>query len=169
MRSSSSFLRFSAFALALAALLFAGPAKAAPAAAPAPAAFVQDFYTAYLKHPDSSPGGIRKIEKQLSKGLATSIHAWEKRSAKNVPKGDVGDVDVDLFTTAQENPTAFKVGAASVKGDKAEVPITFSYDKERDKGTVVLVQEDGVWKFDNLVKSDVNLRKMLDSADLKKY
>src|SRR5581483_4789528 len=104
-----------------------------------------------------------------SKALIGAIHEWEKRSAKNVPKGDVGDVDSDFFTDAQDEPTSFKVGEASVKGDKAEVPITFHLDKDVWKGTVTLQMEDGAWKIDNVQTKNENLRKLLDTADSKKY
>jgi hypothetical protein len=166
MRSSPAYLRFSTCALALATLLRAHPVVAA--SSPTPNAVVQEFYAAHLKNPDTTGAGLRKQEKWLSKALIGSIHAWEKRSAKNVPKGDVGDIDVDFFTVAQDEPTSFKVGAATVKGDKAEVPITFTLDKDVWKGTITLQMEDGAWKIDNVQTKDENLRKLLETADLKK-
>ena len=158
--------RFSACVFALATFFLADAVEAD--STPAPTAAVQEFYAAHLKNPDTTNAGLRKKEKWLSKALIGSIHAWEKRSAKNVPKGDVGDVDLDFFTVAQDEPTRFKVGAATVKGDKAEVPITFFLDKDVWKGTVTLQMEDGAWKIDNVQTKDENLRKLLDTADLKK-
>jgi hypothetical protein len=167
MHRSTSLYRFLACAVGLAGLLFAHPAKAAPEPS-APNAVVQEFYTAHFKDFDSTGPGLRKKEKWLSKGCLGSIHAWQKRSAKNVPKGDVGDIDIDLFTNAQDTPKTFKLGNETVKGAKAEVPVTFTIDKDVYKGTVLLVMEDGAWKIDNIQFKDMNLRKLLDSADLKK-
>ena len=149
-------------------MVLVGTRQAQAAVETTPNAVVQEFYTAHLKDPDTTGPGLRKKEKWLSKGLIASIHAWEKRSAKNVPKGDVGDIDIDFFTDAQDQPNSFKVGEAAVKGAKAEVPITFRIDKETYKGTVTLVMEDGGWKYDNLQTKNINLRKLLDTADQKK-
>src|SRR3954471_7401390 len=148
MRSTPSHLHFVTGIFALATFLSATAVEAA--SKPAPTALVQEFYAAHLKNPDTTGAGLRKKEKWLSKALIGSIYAWEKRSAKNVPKGDVGDIDLDFFTVAQDEPTSFKLGAATVKGDRAEVPITFFLDKDVWKGTVTLQMEDGAWKIDNV-------------------
>jgi hypothetical protein len=157
-----AFFQSLASLLALTAIFCSHSAKAA--SEPTPNAVVQEFYTAHFKDFDSTGPGLRKKEKWLSKGLLGSIHAWIKRSAKNTPKGDAPELDIDLFTEAQDQPYSFKLGSGTVKGAKAEVPISFSYGKE-----VILLMEDGAWKIDDLQSKENNLRKLLDTSDLKKW
>lgn len=140
-------------------------------AATDPKEAVTEFYTAHFKSFDVSGPGMRKKEKWLSKSFAAAVNAWLKPSKKKA--ADEPGIDGDIFTNAQDEPTAFDVGPAKISGEKASAPLTLYFgtpDKprtgERTKGTVQLVLEDGSWKIDDIIIAGDDARK--DLANEKK-
>jgi len=132
----------------------------------APKDIVQAFYTAHFKDFDSFGPGLHKKERWLSKGFLGAIHAYQQSSSKHQTKGDVEGFDGDLFTDAQDEPSSFSVGDATVKGDHADVRFSLVLaDKkkvyETRKCIAKLVNENGAWKVDNLVIDKDDMRKQL--------
>jgi hypothetical protein len=88
----------------------------------------------------------------LSKSL---IALWAKADA-HTPKGDVGPVDFDPITNAQEpDVKSFKITADEVEADKAAIAVTITGHSPRKTPAdeVVrydFVRESGSWKIDDI-------------------
>ena len=66
-------------------------------------------------------------------------------------KGEVGALDGDpLYDTQDAKIRHFAVGKASIKGDTATVPVTFTNFGKKEKIDFSLKKVKGVWKIDNI-------------------
>ncbi len=136
----------------------AAPKPAAPAAPADPKAFVEAIYKKISAGKGDSGGQPFWVDgkvrpKTFSKSL---VAAWKKAEAA-VPKGEVGPLDFDPFTSSQD-PMVKKVSVTllSSQGGKAEVAVKV-YSPEAiaaDEPVVIhiqLVEEAGAWKIDDMV------------------
>ncbi len=86
------------------------------------------------------------VDKYFTKPTADLI--WKDAVSS---KGEVGALDADPLYNAQDiDIKNFKVGAAGLKGDRAEVPVTFENFGKKQKINFMLVMENS-WKI-----SDIN-------------
>jgi hypothetical protein len=63
-----------------------------------------------------------------------------------VPKGDIPDIDGDVFLDSQELPDKLEVGKSSINQTKAKVEVTLTWGTDISHYTVLLTQIDGTWK-----------------------
>ena len=138
------------------------PTAPAPAAAAKPAAdpkaFVDELYKKITAGKGDSGGQPLWLDpkvrpKTFSKSL---VAAWKKAEAA-VPKGEVGPLDFDPFTSSQD-PLVKKVATTllSSAGGKAEVEAKIYSPEAITADTPVvlhflLIQEGGAWKIDDIV------------------
>jgi hypothetical protein len=130
-------------------------AKAATPSAGDPVAFINTIYARAMK---AKGGGAFVIEdrtakeKYLSKSL---FELWTKTDA-NTPKGEVGPIDFDPVSNAQDaDIKSFKVAAEKIETDKAVILATISGRMPRAKSSdnlirYNLVREDKTWKIDDI-------------------
>jgi hypothetical protein len=80
--------------------------------------------------------------------LAPELYAaLMKKAHQPVAKGDAPDIEGDVLFDAQDVPDKYEVGAASLRGIKAEVPVSLRYGTEKRHYMVRLVQINGAWKI----------------------
>ncbi|MGA2382487.1 MAG: DUF3828 domain-containing protein [Gemmatimonadales bacterium] len=103
-----------------------------------PADVVRTFYRFHFAHDMAfTRSAVRRREGWLSSDLLALCRAYFAASS---PTDEVPEIDGDPFTDSQEYPASFRVGAARVAGDTAQVPVTFSWKAgDRRVVTVVLV------------------------------
>ena len=71
------------------------------------------------------------------------------------PEGEVGNIDFDPLFNAQDTQIKnFKVGAGTVEGDGATVPVTFVNFDQKVTITFKLVKAGGGWKISNILYGD---------------
>ena len=72
------------------------------------------------------------------------------------PRADdeVPPIDGDALTNRQEPATRFAVGAASLQGDTAQVPVRFADGWSERSVRYTLVREQGGWKLDDVGSDD---------------
>ena len=121
--------------------------KAQPASTPD--AVVRELYRVHRNgygHVFEKTG--RKLQqKYFDAKLAGLI--W--KDLTETPEGDVGNLDFDPLYNAQDFQIRnFVVGAASVTGDKASVPVSFTNAGRKERLKFSLVKEGGVWKISNI-------------------
>jgi hypothetical protein len=79
--------------------------------------------------------------------LAPDIYArLMKILSQPVAPGDEGPIDEDLILNAQDDPTQYSVGKATMEQGTAKVPVDLAWDSEKLHYTVFLKQFDGAWK-----------------------
>lgn len=83
----------------------------------------------------------------LSQALAASLRAY---FAAPWPEDEVPPINGDPLTDSQEYPTRFAVGAATVEGQRALVPVQFADGWQVWRVALELVVEDGGWKLDEV-------------------
>lgn len=83
----------------------------------------------------------------LSTGLAASLRGY---FAAPWPEDEVPPINGDPLTDSQEYPTRFAVGAATVEGQRASVPVQFADGWQAWRVSLELVVEDGAWKLDEV-------------------
>lgn len=132
----------------LAALLLAGAATAARPQSPAaaPVSVVRAFYRFHFAHDMAfTRAAVRQRARWLTPDLNALCRAY---FAAPSPADEPPAIDGDPFTDSQEYPASFRLGAATVAGDTALVPVTFSWkDGDTQPGvTVVLTRRDG-WRI----------------------
>jgi len=80
--------------------------------------------------------------------LAPDLYrALTKKAHQPVAKGDAPDIEGDVLFDAQDVPDQYEVGHASISGNKAEVPVSLRYGKEKRRYLVRLVQINGAWEI----------------------
>jgi hypothetical protein len=133
--------------LAAASAVLVTAAAAQQRAAP-PETVVRAFYRFHFAHDMAfTRAAVRRREQWLSPDLRALCRAY---FAAPSPADEVPEIDGDPFTDSQEYPASFRVGAPSVAGDTALVPVTFSWKAgDRRVVTVVLVAGGG-WKITDL-------------------
>lgn len=133
------------FFLAIAVVAVSGFA----AQAQAPAAVVADLYKQHdaKRGPFFQTKSRSRVDKYFTKPLADMI--WKDATTS---KGEVGALDGDpLYDTQDAKIRHFAVGTAAVKGDSANVPVTFTNFGKKEKIDFSLKKVRGVWKIDNIV------------------
>lgn len=92
--------------------------------------------------------GQRQQQKFFDQKLAALI--WKNLS--ETPEGEVGNIDFDPLFNAQDMQIKnFRVGASTVKGDTAAVPVTFMNYDQRVRIEFRLVNTREGWKVSNIV------------------
>ena len=160
-------LNFRPFKLACAAALCALPLSA-PAQTPAAAArAVRSFYQYHFAH---DRGFLRANVERRRRWLTPELYGLMvnefRRAAahRKTHPDDVPFVDGDPFTNAQEYPDTFRAGRAAVRGDAAEVPVTFRWRATAETKTVrvELRRRKGRWLISNLTpEGGADLLKLL--------
>ncbi|HJQ34794.1 MAG TPA: DUF3828 domain-containing protein [Pyrinomonadaceae bacterium] len=130
-----------------------GAAKGAQPAAADPAAVVRELYKVHRNGngPVFTKKGRKYQEQFFDQKLAGLI--W--KDLTETPAGEVGHIDGDpLFNAQDMKITKFAVGAASVNGDAATVPVTFMNYDQKVKITFQLVKTGTGWKISNILYGD---------------
>jgi hypothetical protein len=80
-----------------------------------------------------------------------SLNALFAAAGAATPAGDVGPIDFDVFTNAQDYKlTELKIGAATPEGQGEEVKVSFKNFGEAQTLLYHLVDEDGGWKITDI-------------------
>lgn len=130
----------------------ASPQSPAPAAG-SPAAVVAELYKIHRdgNGPLFTKEGKKYHEQFFDQKLAGLI--W--KDLTETPEGEVGHIGGDpLFNAQDMKITKFAVGAASVEGDTASVPVTFMNFDQKVTLTFRLVKTDAGWKISNILYGD---------------
>jgi len=130
----------------------ASPKSPRPAAG-SPAAVVTELYRIHKNGngPLFTKEGKKYHEQFFDRKLAGLI--W--KDLTETPEGEVGHIDGDpLFNAQDMKITKFAVGAATVEGDGATVPVTFMNFDQKVKITFRLVKTDAGWKISNILYGD---------------
>ncbi|MBB6095959.1 hypothetical protein HNQ60_004850 [Povalibacter uvarum] len=84
----------------------------------------------------------------LSARIVEQFDGWFTRTAGN---DEVPELNGDPYTDSQESPESFELSAASVKGNEAEVTVTFRDAADaRYPVQYLLSRVDGTWRVDDL-------------------
>ena len=130
----------------------------------APDAVVADLYKRHdaRKSPFFQDKNRALVDKFFTKKTADMI--WKDAIDS---KGEVGALGADPLYDAQNVEIKnFKVGKADIKGDQAEVPVTFRNFGEKQTITFLLRQEKGVWKIEDIRYADGRtLTEMFEDID----
>jgi len=132
------------FILAWAALAVSGFASYAQG----PAALVTDLYKQHdaKRSPFFQTKSRARVDKYFTKPLADLI--WKDVTTRG---NEVGALDGDPLYNAQDvKIRQFAVGKASIKGDAATVPVTFTNLGKKEKIDFSLKKVKGVWKIDDI-------------------
>jgi hypothetical protein len=117
-------------------------AQAAPETSD-PAAVVKALYKLDIKQNGFDAATV-KSERSY---LAPEIYArLLKILNQPVAEGDEGPIDEDLILNAQDEPTKYSVGQATIEHDTAKVPVDLAWDADKQHYIVYLKQFDGAWK-----------------------
>lgn len=138
------------------------PTNTAPAEEPAyaaaesqtttPEALVSDLYKQHdaKKSPFFQTKNRALLDKYFTKTLADLI--WKDATTS---KNEVGAIDGDPLYNAQDMEIKnFSVGKADVKGDAANLPVTFTNFGEKKTINFSLKRASGAWKIDNILYGD---------------
>jgi Protein of unknown function (DUF3828) len=117
--------------------------RAAAPEADSPATVVRALYRSSIDHFGFSPESVKLTKPWVTPELYARM--WKKVNVPT-PKDDVPAIDGDLFLNAQDVPTKWEVGDASITSTKAKVIVTLHWDSEKRPYTVLLKQVDGAWK-----------------------
>jgi hypothetical protein len=129
------------------------PSPRPVAVADSPAALVRELYRVHRNGngPLFEKKGRKYQEKFFDKKLAGLI--W--KDLTETPEGEIGHIDFDpLFSAQDMKITNFRVGVAVLKGDGAEVPVTFNNYDQKVKITFRLVNTQAGWKISNILYGD---------------
>ena len=127
--------------------------KAAQTAAADPAAVVRELYKVHRNGygPLFTKKGRKYHEQFFDQKLAGLI--W--KDLTETPEGEVGHIDGDpLFNAQDMKITKLAVGAASIEGDAATVPVTFMNYDQKVKITFQRVNTGTGWKISNILYGD---------------
>ncbi len=133
-------------ALLALALLLPPALGAARQSAAAPAAVVRAFYRFHFAHDMAfTRAAIRQRARWLTPDLLALCRGY---FAAPSPADEPPAIDGDPFTDSQEYPASFRLGAATVAGDTALVPVTFSWkDGGAQPGVTVVLTRRGGWRI----------------------
>ena len=91
--------------------------------------------------------GRKHQQKYFDQKLAALI--WKNLS--ETPEGEVGNIDFDPLFNAQDTQIKnFRVGASTMKGNAATVPVTFMNFDQRVRLVFHLVNTKGGWRVSNI-------------------
>ena len=122
-------------------------------AAPPIEAVVRELYKVHRNGngPLFTKRGRKYHEKFFDRKLADLI--W--KDLTETPEGEVGHIDFDPLFAAQDMQIKnFRVGAATIKGDKATVPVTFLNFDQKVRIEFRLVRTKAGWKISNILYGD---------------
>ena len=121
-------------------------AAAAPQRGSAPAAVVRAFYRYHFAHDMAfTRTAIRRRAHWLTPDLLALCRAY---FAAPSPADEPPPIEGDPFTDSQEYPATFHVGAATVAGDTALVPVTFAWkDGGTQPGVTVVLTRRAGWRI----------------------
>lgn len=118
--------------------------------APTPADVVRELYKAHrdgLGHVFERQG--RRLQLRFFDAKLASL-LW--KNLTETPEGEAGRIDFDPLYNAQDTQIKnFRVGAATVRGDAAVVPVTFVNFDQKVRIDFRLVRAKGAWKISNIV------------------
>ncbi len=121
-----------------------------PPPAATPASVVRELYKVH-RNGDGHVFG-KQGRRQQQKFFDAKLAALLWKDLNETPEGELGRIDFDPLYNAQDTQIKnFGVGAGTVKGDAANVPVTFVNFDRRVKIDFRLVREKGVWKISNIV------------------
>ncbi len=112
-----------------------------------PATVTNAAYQTALKHFGFSPKTLRPQLPYLSPDLYAALL---KKANLPTPAGDAPDIEGEVLFNAQDVPTKWEVGTASVNGVTAVVPVSLSWDSEKRRYLVHLAQIKGNWKITDI-------------------
>ena len=124
-------------------------AQAKRATAPAPDAVVRELYKVHKKgygHVFVKEG--RKLQQRFfDENLANLI--W--KDLTETPQDEVGHLDFDPLYNAQDTRiTRFRIGAATLEGDKATVHVTFQNYDRKENLKFLMTKTAAGWKVSNI-------------------
>lgn len=117
---------------------------------PDPAEVVRELYRVHRN------GGGHVFERQgrrhQQKFFDAKLAGLIWKALSETPEGEPGHIDFDpLFNAQDARIKNFRVGAGTVKGNTAGVPVTFVNFEQKVKIDFRLVMVKGVWKISNIV------------------
>lgn len=90
--------------------------------------------------------------KQQQKFFTPSLAALIWKNLTQTPEGEVGNIDFDPLYNAQDTQIRnFRVGASTIKGDTATVPVTFMNFDQKVRLEFRLVNTKQGWKVSNII------------------
>ena len=113
-----------------------------------PEALVADLYKQHdaKKSPFFQTDDRARIDKYFVKRTADMI--WKDALES---RGETGALEADPLYNAQDTEIKnFAVGKAVIKGERAEVPVSFENFGEKQTLTFLLAKENGNWKIENI-------------------
>lgn len=124
--------------------------------------FTEQFYTWLFKKADQTIT-IDKMKKNRMWFADSLIALWDKYE-RRVPAGDVGCLDSQPFTDAQDYVDRFRVGKVEQKGDNAVVGVDLFYGKEKRSVSVILNKHGAKWQIYDVYFRSGTLRKILSEC-----
>lgn len=122
------------------------------AAPDAPEGVVQVLLESHFAGPLAfTPAAMAPKRRWLSTAFLAAMHTYFARSR---PQDEVPPIDGDALTNRQEAPTRFAVGAATVQGKTAQVPVRFADGWAEHSLRYTLVREKDGWKLDDVWTDD---------------
>lgn len=121
-------------------------ARTAPDASPESA--VLELLRVHLSHDmrfDST--SVAPKQPHLTRNLREAITGYFQQP---LPVDEVPPIDGDPFTDSQEYPARFVLGSARIDGARALVPVRWQDDSRSWVVEMVLLQEGGSWRVDDL-------------------
>ncbi|MDA9437387.1 DUF3828 domain-containing protein [Bradyrhizobium sp. CCBAU 51627] len=151
------------------------PAFAQALAGNDPITILTAIYTRAAKGKgDGGAAFVTENKAAKAKYLSRALVALWARADAHTPKGDVGPIDFDPVTNAQEpDVKSFKVDAETMEADKATLAVTITgHRNERKPADQIVhydfVREAGGWKIDDIKGSSDgeawSVRKMLTDS-----
>ena len=81
-------------------------------------------------------------------------------------RGDVGNLEADPFTNAQDDSDGFSIGKTRMTAGKAIVNVDVQFGQVKRPVTLVLMKAGGKWQIDNIVYSpSYNLQGLLKNKN----
>jgi len=121
-------------------------ARAAPDT-DSPAVVVQALYKVDLKHFGFDEDVIKADRPYLAADLYARLL---KKANQPVAPGDAPDIEGDVIFNAQDTPTHYVVGKASIDQTSAKVGVDLAWDSDKRHYTVRLRQINGAWKVTDI-------------------
>ena len=116
---------------------------------PAPDAVVRELYKVHRNgrgHVFEKQG--RKLQQRFFDAKLAAL-LW--KALTETPEGELGRIDFDpLYNALDVQIKNFRVGAATIKGNAAGVPVTFVNFEQRVRIDFRLVLTKGAWKISNI-------------------
>ena len=115
----------------------------ASSGANSPAAVVQALYKLDLKHFGFDAATVKVDQPYLAPDLYARLL---KKANQPVAPGDAPDIEGDVIFNAQDKPTKYTVGKASINQATARVGVDLVWDSDKRHYSVLLQQVGGAWK-----------------------